>query len=259
MCVHTWIFTCTCVQVDSLVVLLWLWLPSCTVKPGDLPSWRLWLCVGLLNGHRAPYCNHHGRKEVLTQWEFIYLSCARGRPLGNCKWTWSFFFFSHWERAAAGEGLSFLQLAWSPGGRSGVAALLEGERIFCQHLLDAADVDSLPSCRVCTPRVCQSRVAFSGSQRGKASWGGAHTFSHSEKGKRASTLQLSALEMSKIRSFFFIMSEHLPHLPDVVREFTLWFKTDNNVICAWRTWQKGRTQPSPSGFFFNSPVLLGIH
>lgn len=121
------------------------------------------------------------------------------------------------------------------------------------------DVDSLPSCRVCTPRVCQSRVAFAGSQRGKASWGGAHTFSHSEKGKRASTLQLSALEMSKIRSFFFIMSEHLPHLPDVVREFTLWFKTDNNVICAWRTWQKGRTQPSPSGFFFNSPVLLGIH
>ena len=236
--------------MDSLVVLLWLWLPSCTVKPGDLPSWCLWLYIGLLNGHQASYGNHHGRKEVLTQWEFIYLSCERGRPLGNCKWTWSFFFFSR-ERAAAGEGLSFLQpvlVSWwqhrrgrPSGGREDILWTFTGCRRFRQPALALC---------VCTPCVCQSRVAFSGPRRGKALWGGAHTFSHSEKGKRASPLELWALEMSKIRSFFFIVSEHLPHLPDVVREFTLWFKTDNNVICAWQTWQKGRTQPSPSGFFF---------
>ena len=219
-------------------------------EPGDLPSWCLWLYIGLLNGHRASYCNHHGRKEVLTQWEFIYLSCERGRPLGNCKWTWSFFFFSlrkgrRWRRIeflAASPGLLVAAQAWPPFWRA---------RGYSVNIYWVPQIrqPALALC-VCTPCVCQSRVAFSGPRRGKALWGGAHTFSHSEKGKRASPLELSALEMSKIRSFFFIVSEHLPHLPDVVREFTLWYKTDNNVICAWRTWQKGRTQPSPSGFFF---------
>ena len=39
--------------------------------------------------------------------------------------------------------------SWSPGGSTGVAALLEGEGIFCEHLLGAADLDSLPSRCVC--------------------------------------------------------------------------------------------------------------
>lgn len=62
------------------------------------------------------------------------------------------------------------------------------------------------------------------------------------------TLQLSALEMSKIRSFF-LSCQNIYHTCPVWWENSLWFKTEYNVIYAWWTWQKGRTQPSPGVFF----------
>lgn len=44
--------------------------------------------------------------------------------------------------------------------------LLEGERTFCEHLLDATDLNSSDLVlRVCISRVCQSKLPFLGPSR----------------------------------------------------------------------------------------------
>ena len=66
VCAHVYFYVQMCVSGFSgrAAVALASFLHS---EPGDLPSWCLWLYIGLLNGHQASYGNHHGRKEVLTQ------------------------------------------------------------------------------------------------------------------------------------------------------------------------------------------------
>ena len=141
-----------------------LW--SCCPGSGIFPAqWSLedslvgclWLYISLLNGHRASYCKHHGRKEVFNAVR-IYLPVAWKRQ-ASCKLVneCEVSFSSHTEKGPPLEKdwVSCSQ-SWSPGSTIGLAALLEGETIFCEHLLDATDLNSSAPRVMCMHISCLS-------------------------------------------------------------------------------------------------------
>lgn len=177
----------------------------------------------LLNCCWVSYFNNQGRKWCLTWLEFYLPIPWRSSFLQNFKLTWHL--MKVLVLPVTEEMLPMrkdrISFGWSqaPGRTTGLTALPERETIFHDNVMgDHKVYTALPSRSVCaSPMSLGAELPFPVYRLLRHLVRRLMQFSHSEKGKRASTLQLSVLEGNKIRGFF-LSCQKIYHIYPIWRE-----------------------------------------